>query len=308
MGEAAETRGAERLERVRFAAFSASSLAFIALCGTESIRRVNSLNAAELPTISLAGTDGRFATIALPLVREKGRRLCVQSQEIRSFSVDPFEKSWCLMKFRLLYSGRLLGASRSDTRAEQKQQIRAEFNPQLKRLWATNEGLFRIPELFAREWVSDHPDVAKKIQEQQITEEEWRGFGMNHLAREWERCGKQYIPLVTEKMELRCKLDILFLRPQQPGRIVQGGDLDNRLKTLFDALRLPQNLDEAGKELTAEPIYCLLEDDKLISEVRVVTDSLLLLPKEKDADPNDVFLVIEVELEAPVHSKWKFAF
>jgi hypothetical protein len=132
------------------------------------------------------------------------------------------------------------------------------------------------------------------------------------LGGKWERCGRGFIPLVTEEMNLRCKVDILFLRPEEPGRVIQGGDLDNRLKTIFDALRLPANIDEAGgRNAEAEeegPTYCLLEDDRLISEVRVNTDSLLLLPKQTAVDPNDVFLVIEVHLEAPVHSRWQFAF
>jgi hypothetical protein len=211
------------------------------------------------------------------------------------------------MQFRLLYSGRLLGASRSDTRASLKHQIRRELHPQLRRLWATNQGLFRITELYASEWIKDNSDVAGY----EHTEEEWRGFGLIYLANKWERCGRGFIPLVTEAMHLRCKLDILFLRPEEPGKLIQGGDLDNRLKTIFDAFRLPANLEEAGgKEAANEdgPTYCLLEDDRLISEVRVVTDSLLLLPKETETDPNDVFLVIDVHLEAPVHSQWKFAF
>jgi hypothetical protein len=35
-------------------------------------------------------------------------------------------------------------------------------------------------------------------------------------------------------------LNILFLRADIPGKVVQSGDIDNRLKTLFDALRMPQ--------------------------------------------------------------------
>src|SRR5579863_3688379 len=44
----------------------------------------------------------------------------------------------CSVEFRLVYSGRLLGASRTDTRASLKHEIRREFHPQLRRLWKTN--------------------------------------------------------------------------------------------------------------------------------------------------------------------------
>ena len=45
-----------------------------------------------------------------------------------------------------------------------------------------------------------------------------------------------------------------------------------------------------------DPFFCLLEDDKLISEIKVTTDSLLLLPREREVKPNDALLVIHVKL------------
>ena len=47
-------------------------------------------------------------------------------------------------------------------------------------------------------------------------------------------CGeRQFLPLVRERTALTCGLRIMFLRKENPGRVYQGGDLDNRLKTLF---------------------------------------------------------------------------
>ncbi len=86
--------------------------------------------------------------------------------------------------------------------------------------------------------------------------------------------------------------------------IIQGGDLDNRIKTVFDALRIPKGLEEMDGKVQEEPIYCLLEDDRLISEFRVRSDSLLLLPEETVASPNDVFLVIDVRLSTRASSRW----
>jgi hypothetical protein len=51
--------------------------------------------------------------------------------------------------------------------------------------------------------------------------------------------------------------------------IMLSGDMDARIKTVFDALRIPANLDEAGgvgPQGDEDPFYCLLQDDKLISE------------------------------------------
>jgi hypothetical protein len=44
--------------------------------------------------------------------------------------------------------------------------------------------------------------------------------------------------------------------------------------------------------------FCLLADDRLISEVRVVADELLLLPNYKQPQANDAFVVIHVRLNA----------
>ncbi len=69
---------------------------------------------------------------------------------------------------------------------------------------------------------------------------------------------------------------------------------------------MPKNLAEAGgigPQTDETPFYCLLEDDKLISEVRVTTDQLLLLPEHHDLKPNDAMLVIRVLLK-PLHDSW----
>jgi hypothetical protein len=229
---------------------------------------------------------------------------------------EPIEKE-NLVQFRLLYSGSLLGAGKSDTRASLKHEIRLEFHPQLKRLWATNQSLLDLAQFRARSLEEAHPGAAQKElrpnlspgEAERWTEGELAMLGLRWVAEKWERCGRGYIPLVTEEMCIRCSLDILFLRPEEPGLIIQGGDIDNRMKTLFDALRMPSNLAEAGGEKGKEgdePIYCLLQDDRLISEIRIVTDHLLLLPHSKEFHSNDVFLVIDVKLNPTPQSKYQF--
>ncbi len=143
-----------------------------------------------------------------------------------------------------------------------------------------------------------------------VSEDEERNlmfnFWMRYMSEKWKRGNQGFIPLVTDNMDIRCGLEILFLRPEEPGMIVRGADLDNRLKSLLDALRVPDTAD--GVESEDAPIFCLLQDDKMISEIKVTADQLLLLPKQASVTPNDVFLVVNVNVEAPPSSLWHGAF
>lgn len=90
-----------------------------------------------------------------------------------------------------------------------------------------------------------------------------------------------------------------MLRPEPPGSIItQAGDIDNRLKTLFDALKVP-------KEASALPpnddpqegetsFFCLLEDDNLITKVSVGTDRLL----DPCQSSSEVVMLIHVTTKA----------
>jgi hypothetical protein len=83
--------------------------------------------------------------------------------------------------------------------------------------------------------------------------------------------------------------------------VLQGGDVDNRIKTLFDALRIP-TLDEQKKNAPKEdPTYCLLESDTLISGFHVDTGRLLMPETIK---PNEVHLVIEVAVRVLNLGTW----
>ena len=79
----------------------------------------------------------------------------------------------------------------------------------------------------------------------------------------------RFVPFVTRELELLCSLDILWLRPDRPGAVIQSGDLDNRLKTLFDALKAPTDVGELGGATPQDgevPFYTLLEDDRLVTK------------------------------------------
>ncbi len=81
--------------------------------------------------------------------------------------------------------------------------------------------------------------------------------------------------------------------------MIWGGDIDNRLKTLFDAMRIPVATEDYIRRIPADdekPMYCLLEDDKLITKITVETDQLLQLSSGTTTDAHQVRLVIRVQL------------
>jgi hypothetical protein len=167
-----------------------------------------------------------------------------------------------------------------------------------------------------RESVATQVDPLRKVKHVHTDEtlaskstDELLKIGINQIADKWQRFGYRFVPLITEAV--RCSIDVLFLRPEEPGFLMRGGDLDARLKTLFDALRLPSNRGETGGENPHEdedPFFCVVEDDKLISDVHITTDELLVLPTNRELKPNDAFLVIHVKtkpVKSVAHWSWR---
>jgi len=166
--------------------------------------------------------------------------------------------------FTLIYEGPLA----ANGRPEQKHDIRRRLHPQLKELWT-------------------HPPLSQFY---------WKTHrGSAHLR---TVAGHEFGSVVHPEWHFNAKLRLLMLRPEPPGRIVtSGGDIDNRLKTLFDALACPRHDQDVPRSWVPEegeqPLHCLLEDDGLISEVAVETDRLLAAPNE-----THVKLVIRVHVHS----------
>ena len=213
-----------------------------------------------------------------------------------------------IVEFRLLYSGKLQGASKQDTRATHKHDIRRKLHPQLRRLWQTNSAIHWMSEIIGVHHIlanaTRYPGSTEPFTPggaaAEVASRRRRGAAIDFLGEKWSRNGYQFIPLVTEELCLRCSIEVLLLRPDSPHFIMKSGDLDSKVKTIFDALRMPNSLDEAGgigPQGDETPFYCLLQDDKLVSEVSVITDELLVLPENRDVNANDAFLVIKVRLK-----------
>jgi hypothetical protein len=211
-----------------------------------------------------------------------------------------------VVEFYLLYSGEL----HSDGNRDQKHAIRKVFHSQLGRLWHTNQNL---RQLAVMEGMSCYARETAGIENPpQLSDDDAVEKGLADIGRNWNRNGFNFVPLVTKQHCLRCRLDILFLRMEERNYVLQGGDIDGRLKTLFDAIRPTKSRDElptgAAPERGETPFFCLLEDDSLISEVRVVADQLLRLPEARAANQHDVYLEIKVSLNPTGRSKVGWAF
>ena len=68
-----------------------------------------------------------------------------------------------------------------------------------------------------------------------------------------------------------CELEIEILSNDPFGAIYSNGDLDNRLKTLFDALCLPNKhqLPPDQPKDGEDPFWVLLSDDRLITDLHI---------------------------------------
>src|SRR5690349_1350591 len=119
------------------------------------------------------------------------------------------------MDFTLFYDGPLPA---SKGRLEQRHDIRVALHPQLQELWQH------------RPLRDVDPPPSRTIN------------------------GHSYSSIVHSKWNFRARLEILLLKPEPPGRIIrQGGDIDNRLKNLFDALTVPVDPSNIPKGWTPGP-------------------------------------------------------
>lgn len=187
------------------------------------------------------------------------------------------------MEFRLLYDGDLKGGNSKDRKHIQS--LRRHFHTQLSVLWDQSPLKTDPVEISHRgKWLRRTPQPGE----------------ISHIK---ELGNFVFAPLVTANSYLFAELDILFLRPGPPGNLLdQGGDLDNRVKTLIDSLRMPAQLNELpdGDEpkVGEEPFFCLLEDDKLISGFSVTSDRLLR-PNTPRANAN---LIVKVRIRASIET------
>ncbi len=149
------------------------------------------------------------------------------------------------MEFCLHYQGKL----RSNDKAAGKHLIRQQLNQQIESLCRR-----RFIDTFKEDFDNSTTQGHKPMY-------------VNHGI-------QRFYFLISENLKTVVDLDITLLVPHKSGSLVNnGGDIDNRIKTLLDALRVPRTLDEIPKSQNVEnadaEVFCLLEDDKLINRISI---------------------------------------
>ena len=207
------------------------------------------------------------------------------------------------MKFRLSYQGQLLSSGNRNTRAAHKHAIRMHFHEQLKQLWHMHA---ELADLEAKQF----PDYRTAVEGQHGGPfgGPTKSFG-ELVATHHAAYGHNWLPLVIDNKCLTCSLDILFLRRGAKGAVFNVGDIDGRLKTIFDALAIPRS--ESGvtaPSAPTAPTFVLLEDDKLISNVTMEADELLEpnagVPIQEDSR---VIITVNVRMTRPNWMSLRFA-
>ncbi|MFQ1699735.1 hypothetical protein ACJ5NV_03985 [Loktanella agnita] len=216
------------------------------------------------------------------------------------------------MEFYLVYHGPLSSTQRR-SKGEKKQKlneqrwhIRRAFHDQLKELWRTNKTLSG--------WTSPRSEfenirpVSDTISLLASDDDDEPLADL--LAAKNYRGGFDFVPLASKHLYLAVHLDVLFMRRDAPGGVVHNGDLDNRVKTLVDCLRMPQRQEMDGAKdvfVESERIYCLMEDDDQLSKLSVET-SALLRPKRLDEDDAEVDLIMSVAVKPYMNTQSGLAF
>jgi hypothetical protein len=199
------------------------------------------------------------------------------------------------MKFTLTYEGDLPSAGNNSKRVREKWQIRKALHPQLEELWLRDPILSRVAKYSQYGFLGDLNRFQlhhSKSEGPPPPDTSITDYTVDLCAPIFVGSGK-FIPIVRESLALVCALDILFLRKEEPGALISsGGDLDNRVKTLFDSLRIPTSdeMQTAPADIP-NPFYCLLQEDSLISDLAVKTDRLLSKSTDK---ASEVKLIIQV--------------
>jgi len=170
------------------------------------------------------------------------------------------------MSLVLIYRGPLPAVNDNNKRKEEKQQIRRVLHGQLSRVPKKPYArLVSNPDMF-------RPRTVGKFNFQALI------------------CHDSFYP------RRGCGLEIRILSNDPYRAVYQSGDLDNRLKTLFDALCLPNRdqLPRGDRPFEGEdPIWVLLPDDKLITDLQITQDTLHVPMSEK----NHVDLTITVKIK-----------
>lgn len=183
--------------------------------------------------------------------------MCYQNRQIRQNEIDALFGE--AMEFTLTYRGSLPSSQSDGKKKELQFDMRQDFHRQLQEVWE------HFPLLGGKRRLDSLPERTSGQPFHAWYKQRVRGFA--------------FVPLVITGANLRlaCALKIKLLSRDVGSIITNNGDLDNRMKVLFDALTVPQFSqlpDDAKPTDDQNPFLCLLGDDKLITNLTVDTGKL----------------------------------
>jgi hypothetical protein len=198
------------------------------------------------------------------------------------------------MKLTLRFRGELP----SNGSPEEKHSIRWQLHLQLQAYWQKDSRL---------------KDISKELKSLQVPTLKSSRFevirpiqGLRNFFWRHPLGGHNFVPLVTGVRESHCHLSMRFYRrTEDEGILFDGGDIDNRLKTFFDALQVPQSIEQMpassrnpqgdAKEWPA--IFCLVDNDRSITKLAIESFILLTdIPKDCKRPQNYAEIDIDVEV------------
>lgn len=186
--------------------------------------------------------------------------------------------------------------------AAEKHRIREHFHHQLKTLWNTTA----LRHVYSNAVDPNPPDPGAGVSPSKLVDEVRivsRSFTFPPLVKLVG--GHAFLPLVCQAIFGVAEIDLTLLRPEPAGRIVtQGGDIDNRIKTLLDSLRVPDinQIRPIAASAMESPFHCLLEDDNLITRLAVRTEQLL----EAVSSRSEVILLVHVKIRRTLETQCNY--
>jgi hypothetical protein len=109
--------------------------------------------------------------------------------------------------------------------------------------------------------------------------------------------GHKFYPLARVVFKLKCEIKVdLHVNHEIASVITNVADLDNRLKTLFDALRMPKEPHEIKDHMpNIDEFCCLLENDIIISALQIETFRNTAVPTGASLDHVRLNMVVTLD-------------
>lgn len=193
-----------------------------------------------------------------------------------------------IMSFPLIFRGRLLSAQATKWTLNDTHEIRRQLHPQIRNQMRQMRGVSTIAKL-----VEEHIGY---LHDKTTTQISWTTHQVGNLY---------FFPLVITAIQVNlvAELDIQLYWRERAGNIIQrrsgpdGIDIDNRIKHLLDALTMPQDNQVAGimPNPAEKVLFCLLEDDKLVTRLAVTT-ARLPIAKTENEKPEYIEATINVTI------------